>query len=132
MTAILVAEDDEELCQAMVGLFKRNGYTVYSAISGNKAIEVLRTTQDIDLVLSDYFMPDGDGRKLLEYVRTLPNTRPIFILITGQADLSAKEMLQLGADQMLFKPIPIRELLSIVASSIERRSSDANHSGKPS
>jgi CheY-like chemotaxis protein len=118
VTSILVAEDDEELCQAMAGLFRRNGYTVYSVRSGNKAIEVLKTTPNIELVLSDYFMPDGDGRQLLEYVNTLTATRPVFILITGQADLSAKDMIQLGADHMLFKPIPIRDLLSIVAKSL--------------
>lgn len=124
MTAILVAEDDEDLCQAMAGLFKRNGYTVHAAGSGNQAIEILKSIHDIDLVLSDYFMPDGDGRSLLEYVKTLA-IRPIFILITGQADLSAKEMLQLGADQMLFKPIPIRDLLTIVAKALETRPGSA-------
>lgn len=118
MSAILVVEDDELLCQAMVGLFKRNGYTVYSASSGNQAIKLLSQTQGIDLILSDYFMPDGDGRKLLEHVKSSAAARPVFILITGQTDLSAREMQSLGADKLLLKPIPTRDLVKIVETAI--------------
>lgn len=118
MSAILVVEDDEMLCQAMVSLFKRNGYTVYAASSGNQAIKLLASTQGIDLILSDYFMPDGDGRKLLEHVKGFAETRPVFILITGQTDLSAREMQSLGADKLLLKPIPTRDLVKIVESAI--------------
>lgn len=119
MKEILVVEDDEMLCQAMVSLFKRNGYTVHSASSGNQAIKLLSSTQGIDLILSDYFMPDGDGRKLLEYVKGLPGARPVFILITGQTDLSAREMKSLGADKLLLKPIPTRDLVGIIERAIE-------------
>lgn len=119
MKEILVVEDDEMLCQAMVSLFKRNGFTVHSAASGNQAIGILSSTHGIDLILSDYFMPDGDGRKLLEYVKGLPGTRPVFILITGQTDLSSREMQSLGADKLLLKPIPTRDLVGIVQRAIE-------------
>lgn len=119
VTAILIVEDDELLCQAMVSLFERNGYSVYSALSGNQAIAIMKDKPSIDVVLSDYFMPDGDGRVLLEYVQTIEGTRPLFILITGQADLSAKQMIALGADQVLFKPIPTRELVRIVATALQ-------------
>lgn len=107
------------LCQAMVSLFKRNGYAVHAASSGNQAIKFLSSTPEIDLILSDYFMPDGDGRKLLEHVKGLPGNRPVFILISGQTDLSAREMQSLGADRLLLKPIPTRDLVNIVERAIE-------------
>lgn len=115
MTAILVVEDDEILCQAMVSLFKRQGYTVYSALSGNQAKEILSLNENIEVVISDYYMIDGSGQSLLEHVKSLPVIRPFFILITGQPDLSEKDVKNLGVDQILLKPFPIRKLVSVVS-----------------
>lgn len=115
MTAILVVEDDEILCQAMVSLFQRQGYTVYSALSGNEAKEILRVNENIEVVISDYYMVDGTGQNLLEHVNSLPVIRPFFILITGQDDLCEKDVKQLGVDQILLKPFPIRDLVRVVS-----------------
>lgn len=115
MTAILVVEDDEILCGAMVSLFKRCGYTVYSASSGNQAIDILDTQQGIEVVISDYYMADGSGHRLLEHVKNLPVVRPFFVLITGHADLTDKEVEALGVDQLLVKPFPIKELVNVVS-----------------
>jgi CheY-like chemotaxis protein len=115
MTAILVVEDDDLLCQAMVGLFRRCGYTVHSAYSGNHAREILASNPDIGLILSDYYMPDGTGQSLLEHVKSMPVVRPFFILMTGQTDLTSKEIEELGADELLRKPFPIKELVTVVS-----------------
>lgn len=115
MTAILVVEDDEILCQAMVSLFKRQGFTVYSALSGNHAREILDSNDDIEVVISDYYMSDGTGQSLLEHVKSLPFVRPFFILITGQDDLSENEIRSLGVDKILLKPFAIRDLVNVVS-----------------
>lgn len=115
MTAILVVEDDEILCQAMVSLFKRCGYTVYAALSGNHAREILDSNPEIGLVISDYYMPDGTGQSLLEHVKKRPVVRPFFILMTGQTDLTATEIAELGADELLRKPFPIKDLVTVVS-----------------
>lgn len=115
MTAILVVEDDEILCQAMASLFKRCGYTVFSALSGNHAREILDANPTIELIISDYYMPDGTGQSLLEHVKSRPVVRPFFILMTGQTDLTAKEIEELGADELLRKPFPIKDLVNVVS-----------------
>ena len=111
---ILVAEDDESLRQALVGLLLRRGYDVVAASSGNEAIARMRLEPTIDLVLSDYYMPDGDGRELLAFVRQREPPPPVFILVTGQADVSTQELLAMGAQEMLVKPVPVRELLAVL------------------
>lgn len=115
MTAILVVEDDEILCQAMANLFKRQGYTVHAALSGNQAREILSLNENIEVVISDYYMTDGSGQTLVEHVKSLPIIRPFFILITGQADLSEKDIRSLGVDQVLLKPFAIRDLVTVVS-----------------
>lgn len=116
MTTILIAEDDDLLLDVLVQLFEMKGYAVRSATSGNQAIRILQEEPEIPVVISDYYMPDGNGRQLLSYVRNQHPTHPAFILITGQTDLGLDDNLKaMGLDEFLLKPFPIRELLAIVA-----------------
>lgn len=115
MSRILVVEDDQMLRDAMVTLLSRRGHAVVSAGSGNEAIRVLRTDAVVDLIISDYYMPDGDGRQLLRYVRARDQEVPVFILVTGQADATLDDLKALGVQRMLVKPVPIRELVAVVA-----------------
>jgi two-component system, response regulator FlrC len=112
---ILIAEDDDGLRQALVGMLARRGYQVTAVASGNEAIARLRADPTIELVLSDYYMPDGDGRQLLAFVRQCEPPPPVFILVTGQADLSTTELLAMGARELLVKPVPVRELVAVLA-----------------
>jgi len=59
-------------------------------------------------------MPDGNGRQLLDYVRTRPADRPPFILITGQTDMRPGDI-PAGIDELLLKPIEIRDLMKIIS-----------------
>jgi CheY-like chemotaxis protein len=111
---ILVVEDDQMLRASLVTLFKRRGYAVQAAASGNEAIRILSSNATIDLILSDYYMPDGDGGQLLRYVRSIDPKRPRFIMITGQADTSV-ELPGEGIDEVLYKPVDIATLMTIVA-----------------
>jgi CheY-like chemotaxis protein len=117
---ILVAEDDAALREAIAGMLARRGYEVVAVASGNAAIDVLGAEPAIDLVLSDYYMPDGDGRQLLAFVRARTPPPPVFILVTGQADLSTTELLALGAQELLVKPVSARALISTVARYVGR------------
>jgi CheY-like chemotaxis protein len=110
---ILVVEDDEMLRNALVGLLVRRGYPTQQASSGNQAIRVMESGLAIDLVISDYYMPDGNGRQLLDYVRARAVDRPPFILITGQTDMRPGEIPP-GIDELLLKPIEIRDLMKII------------------
>ena len=117
---ILIVEDDQMLRDSLVALFKRRGYAVQSASSGNQAIRILKSEATIDLILSDYYMPDGDGGQLLQYVRSVDPERPPFILITGQTDPSSV-LPREGIDELLYKPVDIATLMKTVARLIAPR-----------
>lgn len=116
MTArILIVEDDAGLRDALASMLVRRGYEVVVASSGNAAIERLADGPPVDLVLSDYYMPDGDGRQLLAFVRERHPRLPVFILVTGQADLGTPELIALGAQALLHKPVSARTLVATLA-----------------
>ena len=110
---ILIVEDDQMLRESLVVLFKRHGFAVHAASSGNQAIRILKADASIDLILSDYYMPDGDGGQLLRYVRSIDPVRPPFILITGQTDPSVV-LPREGIAEVVYKPVEIATLMKIV------------------
>jgi len=110
---ILVAEDDETLRELLGGLLERYGFEVLAAATGNEAIRLLQQHPSIELVISDYYMPDGDGGDVLEFVRRRDPNRPVFIMITGQTDLAVGPDTP-GINEFLVKPFSVRELVRIV------------------
>jgi CheY-like chemotaxis protein len=82
---------------------------VSSAVS---ALQVLRASTDIDLMITDHMMPEMTGAVLAEEVRAFRPSLPI-ILATGFADLPAGRAQQLPR---LSKPYGIEELSSVLSS----------------
>lgn len=114
---ILVVDDDDDLREAIFYMLTETGHAVSQAPSGNTAIAILNSNfEPFDLVISDYYMSDGDGLDLLTYIRGQSGTKPAFILITGQADRRVNTVLEKGAQYILFKPFSAEQMLSLIGS----------------
>lgn len=62
---ILLVEDEEQLRSAVADMLKKNGYTVYEAANGLRALEFLKENKDlVNLVVTDVMMPEMNGRQL--------------------------------------------------------------------
>jgi DNA-binding NtrC family response regulator len=118
-----VVEDDEALRDALVALLKRRGYAVQAAASANDAIRVL-SSEVVDLILSDYYMADGNGKDLLDHVRRRDPSVPPFIMMTGQAGVTAAELQRSGLQEFLTKPVSSRRLLEIIARYLAKSPTD--------
>jgi two-component system, chemotaxis family, chemotaxis protein CheY len=68
--------------------------------------------QAAHVIFSDYNMPDMDGLKFLEAVRTDPTTKSTaFILLTGRADKDlVQKAAKLGANNYMVKPFTVATL----------------------
>ena len=67
---ILVVDDEEMICQAVTAYFTANGYTVFTADSGKKAVDVF-STENIDFVILDLMLPEMTGEEVCEHLRTI-------------------------------------------------------------
>lgn len=65
---VLLIEDDEDLRFIALTNLEKLQLEITVAYSGNQAIQLLEKGLTVDLIISDYSMPDGDGVTLLEYV----------------------------------------------------------------
>ena len=86
---ILFVDDDYLIGLSTTSLLEDLGHTVVGATSGSEALEILRSGQSLDLMITDYAMPGMTGLELAEQARALRPNLPI-LLATGYADLPTR------------------------------------------
>lgn len=106
---VLIVDDEPDILELMEEEFKYCGYSTLTAICGNDAIKVL-DTKKIDIVVSDYKMPNGNGMAVLSHVNKM-SVRPSFFFVSGQADVSVEDALRAGAKKFFSKPFDLDELI---------------------
>jgi DNA-binding NtrC family response regulator len=114
---ILLAEDDRSVLQAIGDALEDSGYHVLRAANGAQAL--LKLSADVDVLITDLWMPNMDGLALLEQVKAQEPLVEI-IMITGNATVaSAVAAMKAGAFDYLTKPFTPPELLEVVARALE-------------
>ena len=106
---VLVIDDEPDILELIEDEFKYQGYDTLSASCGNDAIEILKKSP-VDIVVSDFKMPNGNGMSVLSFVLTMPK-RPYFFFVSGQADVSPEAAIQAGAKKFFSKPFDLEELI---------------------
>ncbi len=109
---ILFVEDEPEILELISEELRYSGFTVKGAMCGNEAIDILKV-EKFDFVISDYRMPNGNGMAILNHVANMTNP-PVFIFVSGQADVSAEECLKAGAKKFIGKPFDLDELVQFL------------------
>ena len=116
---ILLAEDELALSKAYAQVLIMQGYEVEQVYDGKEALEAANS-DTYDLMIFDVMMPKMSGLEVLRALREAGNTTYV-IMLTAMSELDDKvEGLELGADEYLTKPIPLKELAARVRS-LERR-----------
>jgi DNA-binding response OmpR family regulator len=119
---ILIADDDDDLRQLLRLMLSREGFEVIEAANGTEALARAYDSHPT-LVLLDVMMPDIDGFEVCRHLRSDERTHRLPIVFVSAMDNIAQrnEMLKLGADDCLRKPISPRELIARVRGVMERR-----------
>lgn len=116
---ILLAEDELALSKAYAQVLIMQGYEVEPVYDGEAALEAANSGT-YDLMIFDVMMPKMSGLEVLKALREAGNTTYV-IMLTAMSELDDKvEGLEMGADEYLTKPIPLKELAARVRS-LERR-----------
>jgi nitrogen-specific signal transduction histidine kinase/CheY-like chemotaxis protein len=83
---ILVVDDDALIAMSTVDMLEDLGHDVIEANSGDRALEILRDSRPVDLLVTDYSMPRMNGAQLAAAAREIRPELPI-LLATGYAEL---------------------------------------------
>ena len=107
---ILLVDDDRDLLEMLLSIFRRAGYTkLLTASSGPEALRAWKENQP-DLVVLDVMMPGMDGFSVLKEIRRTSRVPVLMLTARGEAE-DRIEGLEIGADDYLPKPFLPRELL---------------------
>src|SRR5438045_7967601 len=89
---------------------------VLSATNGRQAIELIKQTPDLSVVLMDIMMPEMDGYQTMREIRKDPKFRTLPILaLTAKAMKGDREKcLEAGASDYIAKPVDTDQLLSLL------------------
>ena len=82
------------------------------AYSGEEAIKLAKSHEDVDLILSDWNMPEVTGLDFLRYCRESDSLKDVpFVMITGEAEVAQiTEAVKAGVTGYLTKPFSIKNL----------------------
>ena len=129
---LLIVDDEESVRSLLREQFTRQGCTV---IEGSTATEALmRISGEVDLVMLDFPLPDGNGLQVLQRMRELaPDTVIVLMTVVSSVE-DAVEAMRQGADDYVSKPLDLDTVTEVVAHALEtnrlRREVRALRAGK--
>lgn len=119
MATVLIVEDDDRIGGMLETGITANGHQIHWHRTGHSALACAQQTH-IDLVLLDLGLPDSDG---LDICRQLRRTHPdavIVVLTARREEMDVVAALESGADDYLFKPFRMTELLARLRAHLRR------------
>jgi CheY-like chemotaxis protein len=126
---VLLVEDDEAVRDAVSLMLERAGYTVTAAENGLVAAGLLEDWQP-NVVITDIFMPDGDGIETLNLVKRRWPATPV-IAISGGSPMLRMDYLQIaedfGAAATVAKPFVTEQFLNTIATVLAGGGTKATH-----
>jgi len=117
--SILVIDDSRSIRLMMAHILSTSGYHVVEAVDGKDGWEKAQV-QVFDMVLTDQYMPNGDGIWLIKALRNSESYRNVPILmITMEASDEMKVMVKAaGATGLIVKPFDSQRLIELVKKTI--------------
>jgi len=118
--AVLIIDDDANLCKTLTDILRVKGYAAASATTGQAALAAVQT-QPPAVALIDLKLVDMSGLEVMGRIKRIsPHTE--CIVLTGHASqASAIEAIHLGAYSYLQKPYEVEQLLLTIRRAIERQ-----------
>lgn len=116
----LIVEDIESNRQMLETALRKTGVTLIIAKTGEKAVEICKSNQHIDLVLMDIRLPGINGCEATKEILKLRKNLPVIAQTALAIENKEKECYKAGAKAYLSKPIRPKELLNKINSVLKK------------
>jgi CheY-like chemotaxis protein/two-component sensor histidine kinase len=113
---VLIVDDDVRNIFSLTSVLEDHGMRVSFAENGKYAIDLLKSTPGVDLVLMDVMMPEMDGYETTRAIRQIPELRnlPIIALTAKAMKGDREKCIAAGASDYITKPVDTEQLLSLM------------------
>ena len=119
MPSVLIVDDDPKLLKMLQRTLTYENLTVFTATNGLEALPLVQTQQP-DLIIVDWMMPQMDGLSFIHRLRDDENKTLVLMLTARDAIENRVEGLESGADDYLVKPFAPAELVARVHAMLRR------------
>jgi len=126
---ILIVDDEPGIRRILEAVFAKDGYKVYSAENGRKALEILENTP-ISIVITDLIMPDMNGIELLKAARQKRPEIIVVVMTAYGAIKTAVDAIRYGAADYITKPFDVNEMRTVVARAVAKSASPNSQPAK--
>jgi DNA-binding response OmpR family regulator len=106
---VLVVDDEPEIGELVGEFLERRGYRVKTATNGEDALALVKK-EPPDLMLLDIYMPGMNGVDVLRRLKAQQSTVGVIMLTASQEETLLQEALDLGAFDVLSKPVNLDQL----------------------
>jgi len=109
---VLIVDDEKEMLQVLRRAFEayREVFSVRIAENGEEALDVLRESSDISLVVTDLIMPKMDGFTLLVHIRSDFPDVPVIIMTAHSRPVMERMAWKIGVAEYIEKPFDVEDL----------------------
>ena len=122
--SLLLIDDDQDILTAWKMFLEDLEIDVHFAASGVEGRKILdKEGTNIDVIISDVAMPDGEGVSVINYVLKLEREPPLFIFVTGSSHIDSQFLVGIGANKVFHKPVDINVILEYIEVELEKKRS---------
>jgi DNA-binding NtrC family response regulator len=120
--SILVVDDDLSTCEVYKYLFDSKGFESHIALSAEEALGIINK-YNVDIVTTNINMPGMNGFELTQAIKR--TTELNVIIVTGNREgCTYEEASRVGASDLFYKPVKLKDLLNSVNRLLRKRLRD--------
>jgi len=117
---LLIVDDEPNIRRVLTAVFEKAGYRVLTAENGRKALDVVSSEPDVNVMICDLIMPDLNGVEVLKSAKEI-NPQLSVVMITAHGTIkTAVDAMKLGAFDYITKPFDMDEIKLVVKNAAER------------
>ena len=111
MARILLVDDEESVLRTVGMLFRSEGHEVVPIREGQKAIDMIKSEEQFDLLLADIRMDPVDGMQVIKMAHELRPAMPIVVISAYCSEKTVRQAISLGCCAYVKKPFKTEEVL---------------------
>lgn len=122
MGKVMVVDDSEVVRIKVSNILTEAGYEVLEAGDGPEGIRIANENPDIQVVISDYNMPEMNGLTMIEKIQENPEHKNTFfaVLTTESSQTLKVKGKALGVKLWIVKPVDKNSLIKVTAKIFEK------------
>jgi two-component system, chemotaxis family, chemotaxis protein CheY len=113
-SVILLVDDDPDVRSLTRTFLEHEGYSVFSSGDAERAVQIFRSVPQIDLLVTDVYMPGRSGMELARELKAIRREVPVLLISGGVLEDGQEAGLRDEGWSFLAKPFRLPELLGTV------------------